>query len=215
MLDNIPTRNYPWGAAVVGQFPVWTNNYVVVHPNEMSSLVSRQTNLLYDSLALQTVSVPAGRDICNFNSQFIVAAPWIYGKWHPEHVIWAIPGTIDFGLDSDKSSGLRYVQGCGQIIRVVDTEDGFIAYGTEGISKFTMAEYPASFKHEKISDVGLYSQLAVAKGVGFHMYVGADLKLYSLTNTIKELGYDYIFENALGEISLHYDTKEGLVYASL
>lgn len=214
LLDSISTRNYPWSATVMGQFPVFMNNYVVVHPTEMSALVARRAKLQYDTLAVQT-DMPVGSDICNVNGQFVISSPWIYGKWHSEHVIWAIPGTIDFTLDSDKSSGLRHVQGCGQIMRVVESEDGFYAYGTEGVAKFEMAEYPSQYRHVKISRVGLYSHLAVVRGVGFQMYVGTDLKLHLVGDKPKELGYDYVFERATGEISLHYDEQEGIVYASL
>lgn len=215
LLDNIDTRGYPWGAAIVGNFPVFMNNRVVVHPNVMAPLPARAADMEFDALVVQQGSFPVGRDVCQFNGQFVVAAPWMYSVWHMNHVAWARPGTLDFGLGTRTSAGYSFIQYCGQILRVIPTGAGFIAYGTTGVAKFTATDHPAGYAHEPISRVGLYSQLAVTGCQGYHVYVGVDHRLYKVTDKIEVLGYDYIFETAVGEISLHWDEEEKLVYASL
>jgi len=216
LLDSIANRGYPWGAAVVGKFPVFTNNVVVVHPNEMTPLGFRQQDISFDYLAAQAGTFPVARDICESNGQFIVAAPWMYGRWHPHHVAWAKPGTIEFDISPQSSAGLRFVQGCGDILRVLATEHGFVAYGTEGVAIFRRDNHPSDYSHVVVSSVGLYSQLAVARSADKHLYVGTNLKLYQVTaESAKELGYDYKIDGVSGEIVLHYDEEENLFYASL
>lgn len=215
LLDSIDERGYPWGAAIVGNFPVFTNNRVVVHPNVMAPLPSRAADMEFDELLVQQGSFPVGRDVCQFNGQFIVAAPWMYGTWHMNHVAWSRPGELDFQLGTKTSAGYSFIQYCGQVLRVVPTHTGFIAYGTTGIAKFTAMEQPASYAHAQISGIGLYSQLAVVDCGDYHAYVGTDYRMYKVTDKVEELGYNYIFNQAIGEISLHWDEEEKLVYASL
>lgn len=215
LLDSIDTRGYPWSAAIVGNFPVFTNNRVVVHPNVMAPLPARAADMEFDELVVQQGAFPVGRDICQYNGQFVVAAPWMYGVWHMNHVAWARPGTLDFEIGTRTSAGYSFIQYCGQILRVVSTSAGFIAYGTTGVAKFTATDHPSDYNHDQISRVGLYSQLAVVNCQGFHAYVGTDRRLYKVTDKVEELGYDYIFKEATGEISLHWDEEEKLVYASL
>jgi hypothetical protein len=215
LLDGIDSRGYPWGAAVIGKFPVFVNNRVVVHPDEVTLLQSREEDRHFLTLEAQTGTFPACRDVCNFNGQFVVAAPWMYGVFHRNHVAWARPGTIDFEWSHKTSANMMYVEGVGDMLRVVETDRGVIAYGTEGVAELRAIEHPFDFGQQLISRVGLYSQLAVTKGDGFHAYVGTDYRLHYITNDVKHVGYDYIFETATGEISLSYDHKEKLVYASL
>jgi hypothetical protein len=216
LISGVSNRHYPWGAAVVGAFPVFTNNVVVVHPNEMDLLRIRRQDLAFDYLVAQATLFPVARDICEYNAQFIVAAPWMYEGWNPHHVAWAKPGTIDFSVGPKSAAGISFVQGCGDILRVVDNEHGFVAYGTEGVAIFKQTTYPASYSHVRVSTVGLYSQLAVAKASDRHIYLGTNLKLYQVTpDGVKELGYEYKFKDAEGEVALHYDEEENLFYASL
>ena len=169
----------------------------------------------FDELLVQRGNFPVGRDVCQFNGQFIVAAPWMYGVWHMNHVAWSRPGELDFTLGTKTSAGYSFIQYCGAILRVVPTSTGFIAYGSEGVARFTATEHPSDYAHEQISDIGLYSQLAVTRCLDYHAYIGVDHRLYKITNKVEELGFDYIFDAAIGEISLHWDGEEKLVYASL
>ena len=214
LLDNIPSRGYPWGATIVGEFPVFVNNYMVVHPSFVGPLATRVKDIPYDGLMVQSGSFPNCRDVCEFNGQFIVAAPWMYAKLHHDHVAWSAPGQVDFTLDTESSAGYKFVQGCGSILRVLATDKGFNAYGTHGVASFKAVGFPASYSHEQIGLVGLHNQRAAVAGKDFQMFVGTDHRLYLVTETIKLLDYQYIFEEAVGDIVLHYDEEEGLVYAS-
>lgn len=215
LLDGITSKGYPWGAAIIGKFPVFVNNAVVVHPDEVTLLQTRKEDRAFLTLAEQTGSFVAGRDVCAFNGQFIVAAPWMYDAFHPQHVAWARPGTIDFELGTKTSANMMFIQGVGQVMRVVASDSGCFVYGNEGVAELRAVEHPFGFGQRLVSQVGLYSQLAVTSGLDFQAYVGLDMRLHMVTNKVEQIGYDYIFGNATGEISLNYDSQENLIYASI
>ena len=201
LITDVPNANYPWDAAIVGDYKVFINNKTVV--------VGRDTLEVDDS-----EKIPTGRSICSVSGQLIIAAPWAYASWNFESVIWSRVGVVDFTLDRSNVSALRFAD-CGIVLRVLPQsiktmmgyKSGFIAYGTSGVSSFLHDNLPAGFSLVKLSNIGIYSQLAVSGDINDHFFVSKDKKLYSIKDgVVKELGYQSQLQGAGSEIILSYDT---------
>ena len=204
LLGDIPNAGYPWSGAIVGDYLVFVNNKVVV--------TGRST------LAIDTSGkIPTGIAICTVaGSQLVIAAPWAYGEWHYHSVIWSRVGSVDFIVDKSNVSAVRHAQ-CGQVLSVkpfykktlTGLKFSFMAFGTDGVSSFMAADLPAVFSTKKISDVGIYSQLAVSGEDDLIYYVGTNGVLFSATDgDIKEVGYKRSFGAARGELVLSYNALD-------
>jgi len=225
LLTGIPSAGYPWGFAQIGEFLVFTNNKSVVYA-EAEQLAVASHRLRYrqfTNLQVQTSgNIPIARDICEVNGQLVVAGPWMYGEHMPKAVAWSRVGSADFRLDQDNIAGNRLINDCGTILRVVPFGPSFIAYGTHGVARFTIADHPEMYTHKKIHSVGLYSQLAVDGDQEIHVFVGTDMNIYSVsvnensltpTPETKKVGFDYHLNTTRGEIVVTHNPDEKEFYA--
>jgi len=200
VVTNIPNAGYPWGAAEVGGYKVFTNNKVVVAGGA--------------SLVLDTEhKIPAGLDICATPGQFIIAAPWAYGTWQTETVMWSKIGSADFTIDRSNIAAERYA-GVGTVMRVLPfmkktlsgLHYGFAAYGTEGVATYLTAAHPAIFSQMKSYPVGMHSSRAVAGTEQEQFFVDKNFNLCQLKDgEVKVLGYQQHLKGVRGEIVLSYD----------
>lgn len=209
ILGPVATAGYPWSAAIAGDFIIFTNNKVVVS--------GRGLDLSIDTTGL----VPAGRSICEVGAQFVIGAPWAYAANHTKAVIWSRVGVADFTIDEDNISALRFA-GCGDVLAVKPyirptisgIRRGFIAYGTEGVTAFDVESAPAGYSQVQLSDVGIYSQLAVAGTLRTHFFVGTNRRLYAISEgKLEELGFERQFRLAGGEISLSFNRERNELWA--
>jgi hypothetical protein len=205
LLDNLTNAGYPWGAASVGEFIIFTNNKTVVYNWDVPG--QNKTFIEYT-----TGNIPIARDICAFGSQFIVASPWMFAQYHPGCIATSRVANADFNPDRTNIAQIIPVDYCGAIYRVLPTDKGFNAYGVEGIAEFTAisndyTQYsPVSYSQKLISNVGLYSQLAVAAAPDRHCYVGVDLLVREVSSRgVKVLDFGYILKDAPSEIIISYD----------
>lgn len=200
MLANIPNSGYPWDAAIVGDHCIFINN---------KSVIVGRTNLTLDP----DLKIPTGLSICEVNSQLVIAAPWAYGEHHEQSVIWSQIGSADFTINRSNVAALRFAD-CGRVLKVIPQviktlggiKKGFLAFGTTGVSSFLAESLPAGYSMVKISQAGIYSQLAAAGDETIQYYVSSDKKLHSVSEgKITELGYSSQLQGAGSEIVLSYD----------
>jgi hypothetical protein len=205
LLSGITNSSYPWGADSVGEFIIFVNNRTVVYNED----VVGQNKAFVEHT---TGNIPIARDICNYNAQLIVAAPWMYGQQHPGCIATSRVANADFTLSRVNITELVPVDHCGNILRVLATERGFIAYGSKGVAEFIAQQNEYSnlvaptFTQVFLKEVGLYSQLAVYAAPGHHCYVGSDLMLREITpKGVETLDFNHILKETPGEIVMNYD----------
>ena len=200
LLSGLDNAGYPWSATEIGGFKVFTNNKVVV------------TGL--DTLEVDTDhKIPAGLSICAVSAQLIIAAPWAYGEWNDEAVMWGKVGTADFTVDRSNIAAVRYAQ-CGTVLKVLPFKKktlsglhfGFVAFGTEGVTTFLTAAHPAVFSQLLAYPVGIHSQLAAAGSPDEQFFIDSNYNLCHITDgDVKVLGYQHILKGVQGAIVLSYD----------
>jgi hypothetical protein len=209
VLQDLPNAGYPWGAAEVGGFKIFTNNKIVV------------TGL--DTLAIDTEhNIPPGLDVCAFSGQFVIAAPWAYGKWNDEAVAWSRVGSPDFTIGRDNVAAIRYAQ-CGVVSKILPFKKktlsglhfGFAAFGSEGVTTFLTAARPAVFSQLLAHEVGIHSSLAAAGGLSESFFVDSNYNLCHLTDgEVKVLGYQQFLKGVAGAIVLSYDALNRELWVS-
>lgn len=203
LLTGIPNAGYPWSGAEVGGFRIFVNNKVVVTGRE--------------TLALDTTQkIPTGIAITSVSSHFIIAAPWIYGKWHKDFVAWSTVSTPDFTIDRSNLAALRYAD-CGTVLGLLPyrrktlsgLHHGFIALGSEGVVSWLTAAIPAVFNQVKAFQYGMHSQLAYAGDLHHQFFLATNKTLCEITEgEVKPLGYSHLFHNIDGEIVFSYNGKD-------
>jgi hypothetical protein len=229
-LNNIPTSGYPWGAAIVGAYPIFVNNRSVVYLEEFAGagtlpnsgapgklgIVVPGTFMAPSFIVATSGKVPVGRDICDFSGRYIIAAPWMYRQNMMNSIAYSKVGAADFTQDRSNSAGIKECAGCGSVMRVIGTPAGIFVFGSMGVGLFTKADFPAIFSYRLLSPEGLYSQLAVTKANNLIYYVTTSrhIRKMDFGGKAEILGYEHILKDATSEIVLSYDSSEDNVYVS-
>jgi hypothetical protein len=208
-LSDIPNAGYPWDAAAIGDYYIFMNNKVVVGGDR-------------NGLAIRP-DIPVGISICNVGDQLIIGAPWAYGAWNNQAVIWGKVGSTDFTIDRSNVAALRFAD-CGTVLRLVYQEKktmtglkpGFVVFGTEGVTSFLVDDAPIVFSKKNISRTGIRTQLAVTNTPDGAMYIGEDGSINSVADSaVKQIGYGHLFRVAQGEVVLNYDDVYNDLYIGI
>lgn len=209
ILTGLPNMGYPWDFTIIGDFIIGTNNNIVVKGRG------------YDLEVDEELLIPAGRSICNVGGQLVIAGPWMYGEHQSKNIAWSQVGRADFTIDEGNMAGNRYAE-CGEVLRVVrhfrstlaGLKYGFLVFGREGVSSFSVEDHPIIYAQKKLSGIGVHSQLAVTGTDMRAFFVGTNYKLYAIEDAkIVEVGFEREFRLAGSEIALSYDKDKNQVWA--
>jgi hypothetical protein len=209
MITNLDNAGYPWDASIIGDFCVFVNNKVVVAGTK-------------DELTVNN-AIPSAISICNVGDQLILGAPWAYGAWNNQAVLWGSVGSTLFTIDRSNVAALRFAD-CGTVLRLIYQEKktmtglkpGFVALGTDGVTSFLADDLPAVYSKKKIASIGIHSQCAAALTQNGIFYVGTDGSLNVIKDAeSKSIDYHHLFRAARGEVVLTYNEVNDELYIGI